>query len=71
MELEQELNKRGTAPTDFWVQFILLTIATIIAICLLANSHRKDQRNTEKKIAYLLSEKSTNSKTYSYGKNKI
>jgi hypothetical protein len=70
MELEQELNKRRAAPTDFWIQLVLLTIATIIAFFLLNNS-RQTQRKTEKKIAYSISERSTNSKIELYGKNKI
>jgi len=71
MELEQELNKRRAAPADFWISFILLAIASIIAFFLLNNSGRKDQRKTEKKIAYTIFERTTKSKIEVYGKNKI
>jgi hypothetical protein len=71
MELEQELNKRRAAPTDFWIQFILFAIATIIAFFLLKNSKSQSQRKTEKKIAYVNFKELTTIKTVAYGKNKI
>ena len=53
MELEQDLNRQRTAPSEFWLGLALLTIATIIALILLSNDGRKDQFNFEKKTTYL------------------
>ena len=68
MDLEQELNKKRAAPTEFWVWLALLTIATFIMIILLYNDGRKDQFNLEKKTTYL---KESTFKTIYYGKEKI
>lgn len=69
MELEQDLNRRRTASSEFWLGLALLTIATIIALILLNNDGRKDQYNPEKKTTYL--NKPTILKTEFYGKEKI
>lgn len=69
MELEQDLNRRRTAPSEFWLGLALLTIATIIALILLNNDGRKDQFNPEKKTTYL--KEPSILKTEFYGKEKI
>jgi hypothetical protein len=69
MELEQELNKRRAAPSEFWIGLALLTIAAIIAYILLNNSQREDQINIEKRTTYL--NEPSILKTEFYGKEKI
>lgn len=69
MELDQELNRRRTAPSEFWFGLALLTIATIIALILLNNDGRKDQVNIEKKTTYLKGTPIL--KNEFYGKEKI
>ena len=69
MELDQELNKRHAAPSEFWFGLALLTIATIIALLLLNNDGRKDQFNIEKKTTYL--KEAPTIKTDFYGKEKV
>ena len=71
MELEQELNKRRAAPTDFWIQLVLLVIATIVIMIIVNRSRKKLQTETEKKVAYIFFKEPTKSKIVSYGKNKI
>ncbi len=69
MELDQELNKRHAAPSEFWFGLALLAIATIIALILLNNDGRKDQFNIEKKTTYLKQQPIL--KNEFYGKEKI
>ena len=53
MDIENELNRRRSAPTEFWIGLALLAVATIIALILLNNDGRKDQRNLEDKTTFL------------------
>lgn len=69
MELDQELNKRHAAPSEFWFGLALLAIATIIALILLNNDGRKEQFNIEKKTTYLKQQPIL--KNEFYGKEKI
>lgn len=69
MDLDQELNRRHEAPSEFWFGLALLTIATIIALILLSNDGRKDQLNMEKRTTYL--KETPILKNEFYGKEKI
>jgi hypothetical protein len=69
MDLDQDLNRRHAAPSEFWFGLAVLTIATLIALILLNNDGRKDQLNVEKKTTYL--KDAPILKNEFYGKEKI